>query len=253
MKFSNCKFNKEFCIARVNISKQIVFENIYFLKDVFIEWVNFNENSYLKFFKCSFENQCSFKYNVFYNEINFLDIYVKELILKQNIFNKFLYIQNSTINNVDLWKNKFENRCYFMDSVFGNKNNENIKLNFSNAHFQDNAYFNNSVFKDYADFHECEFEKIACFYGATFEKAPNFSQVIFTGNLNAVNANLNFTFDNLEEKIEQEYEELNKKEEDQKSLDKFANDFRDSFRTFKNALIKETLQIFINTSFIAKR
>ncbi|EOJ0960623.1 pentapeptide repeat-containing protein, partial [Campylobacter jejuni] len=27
LKFSNCKFNKEFCIARINISKQIVFEN----------------------------------------------------------------------------------------------------------------------------------------------------------------------------------------------------------------------------------
>ncbi|EAH6083405.1 hypothetical protein EGX02_01965, partial [Campylobacter jejuni] len=51
----------------------------------------------------------------------------------------------------------------------------------------------------------------------------------------------NFTFSNLEEKIKQEYEEFNKnkKEEDQKSLDKFANDFRDSFRTFKSALIKD--------------
>ncbi|EKF6987774.1 hypothetical protein OZ478_001150, partial [Campylobacter jejuni] len=50
-----------------------------------------------------------------------------------------------------------------------------------------------------------------------------------------------FTFDNLEEKIEQEYQEFNKnkKKEDKKSLDKFANDFRDSFRTFKNALIKD--------------
>ncbi|ECQ7587221.1 hypothetical protein F0Y32_09425, partial [Campylobacter jejuni] len=63
----------------------------------------------------------------------------------------------------------------------------------------------------------------------------------FNENLNIVNTKLNFTFSNLEEKIEQEYEEFNKnkKEEDQKSLDKFANDFRDSFRTFKSALIKD--------------
>ncbi|ECR2867216.1 pentapeptide repeat-containing protein, partial [Campylobacter jejuni] len=109
------------------------------------------------------------------------------------------------------------------------------------AHFEDNAYFNNSEFYSYADFHECEFEKIACFYGVKFYKTPNFSQAIFKGNLNVVNTNLNFTFDNLEEKIEQEYEEFNKnkKKEDQKSLDKFANDFRDSFRTFKSALIKD--------------
>lgn len=240
LKFSNCKFNKEFCIARINISKQIVFENIYFLENVFIEWVNFNENSCLRFFKCNFKKQCNFKYNIFYNEIDFLDIYAKELILEQNIFNKFLYIQNSTINNINLWKNKFKNRCYFVDSKFGYKDKDNTtKLNFSNTHFEDNTYFNNSEFYSYADFHECEFEKIACFYGVRFDKAPNFSQAIFKGNLNAVNANLNFTFDDLQERIKQEYEDFNKNIENKKSLDKFANDFRDSFRIFKNALIKD--------------
>nr|WP_228583734.1 pentapeptide repeat-containing protein [Campylobacter jejuni] len=240
LKFSNCKFNKEFCIARINISKQIVFENIYFLENVFIEWVNFNENSCLRFFKCNFKKQCNFKYNIFYNEIDFLDIYAKELILEQNIFNKFLYIQNSTINNINLWKNKFKNRCYFVDSKFGYKDKDNTtKLNFSNTHFEDNAYFNNSEFYSYADFHECEFEKIACFYGVKFDKTPNFSQAIFKGNLNAVNANLNFIFDDLQERIKQEYEDFNKNIENKKSLDKFANDFRDSFRTFKNALIKD--------------
>ncbi|ELI8791874.1 pentapeptide repeat-containing protein, partial [Campylobacter jejuni] len=111
--------------------------------------------------------------------------------------------------------------------------------NFSNTHFEDNAYFNNSEFYSYADFHECEFEKIACFYGVRFDKAPNFSQAIFKGNLNAVNANLNFIFDDLQERIKQEYEDFNKNIENKKSLDKFANDFRDSFRTFKNALIKD--------------
>ncbi|EPR4192890.1 pentapeptide repeat-containing protein [Campylobacter jejuni] len=239
LKFSNCKFNKEFCIARINISKQIVFENIYFLENVFIEWVNFNENSCLRFFKCNFKKQCNFKYNIFYNEIDFLDIYAKELILEQNIFNKFLYIQNSTIDNINLWKNKFKNRCYFVDSKFGYKDKDNTtKLNFSNTHFEDNAYFNNSEFYSYADFHECEFEKTASFYGVRFEKTPNFSQAIFKGNLNAVNTNLNFTFDNLQERIKQEYKDFNKTKEE-KPLDKIANDFRDSFRIFKNALIKD--------------
>ncbi|EJW1431555.1 pentapeptide repeat-containing protein [Campylobacter jejuni] len=239
LKFSNCKFNKEFCIARININKQIVFENIYFLDNAFIEWVNFHENSCLRFFKCNFKKQCNFKYNIFYNEIDFLDIYAKELILEQNIFNKFLYIQNSTIDNINLWKNKFKNRCYFVDSKFGYKDKDNTtKLNFSNTHFEDNAYFNNSEFYSYADFHECEFEKTASFYGVRFEKTPNFSQAIFKGNLNAVNTNLNFTFDNLQERIKQEYKDFNKTKEE-KPLDKIANDFRDSFRIFKNALIKD--------------
>ncbi|EGN5848300.1 pentapeptide repeat-containing protein [Campylobacter jejuni] len=116
--------------------------------------------------------------------------------------------------------------------------------------FNDNVYFNNSVFKDYADFHECEFEKTANFYGVRFDKTPNFSQAIFKGNLNAVNTNLNFTFDDLQERIKQEYAfyetQRTAKEAgvipnlyQEKFLDKFANDFRDSFRTFKNALIKD--------------
>ncbi|EOV6252305.1 pentapeptide repeat-containing protein [Campylobacter coli] len=104
--------------------------------------------------------------------------------------------------------------------------------------FNDNVYFNNSIFKNYADFHECEFEKTASFYGVRFEKTPNFSQAIFKGNLNAVNTNLNFTFDNLQERIKQEYKDFNKTKEE-KPLDKIANDFRDSFRIFKNALIKD--------------
>lgn len=116
--------------------------------------------------------------------------------------------------------------------------------------FNDNVYFNNSIFKNYADFHECEFEKTANFYGVRFDKTPNFFQAIFKGNLNAVNTNLNFTFDDLQERIKQEYAfyetQRTAKEAgvipnlyQEKFLDKFANDFRDSFRTFKNALIKD--------------
>ncbi|HEB7570673.1 TPA: pentapeptide repeat-containing protein, partial [Campylobacter coli] len=90
----------------------------------------------------------------------------------------------------------------------------------------------------------------ACFYGVKFDKTPNFSQAIFKGNLNVVNTNLNFTFDNLEEKIKQEYGSYKSQRiakeagvipnlYQEKSLDKFANDFRDSFRNFKSTLIKD--------------
>ncbi|HEF2681757.1 TPA: pentapeptide repeat-containing protein, partial [Campylobacter coli] len=109
------------------------------------------------------------------------------------------------------------------------------------AHFEDEVYFNNSEFYNYADFHECKFDNIACFYGVKFDKAPNFSQVVLKGNLNALNITSNFVFDDLEKQIDQEHEDFNKdkKEQDKKPLYKFSNDFRDSFRTFKNALIKD--------------
>ncbi|ECC1940576.1 hypothetical protein FOH20_01455, partial [Campylobacter jejuni] len=99
-----------------------------------------------------------------------------------------------------------------------------------------------SEFYSYADFHECEFDDIACFYGVRFDKTPNFSQVVLKGNFNALNITSNFVFDDLKKQIKQEYENFNKdikEKENKKPLDKFANDFRDSFRTFKNALIKD--------------
>ncbi|EOJ0163148.1 hypothetical protein ACMZO3_001738, partial [Campylobacter jejuni] len=201
------------------------------------------------------KKQCNFKYNIFYNEIDFLDIYTNELILEQNIFNKFLYIQNSTINNINLWKNKFKNRCYFMDSVFGNKNNENIKLNFSNAHFEDNAYFNNSKFYSYADFHECEFDDIACFYGVKFYKTPNFSACYFKEPkaVNLINVDIDkLDFKSVEKYIEDNYKDESYKNEtkgiqDEKEIFKIQNEYRlryaknlkDSFRVIKDVLITQ--------------
>ena len=84
------------------------------------------------------------------------------------------------------------------------------------------------MFKKYADFHESEFNKTACFYGATFEKAPNFSQTLFNGNLNFVNTKLDFDFDKCKKIIK-----------NKQNKQRIANDFRDSFRGFKSALIKD--------------
>ena len=169
---------------------------------------------------------------------------ITSLDLQENKFEGYLFIKNCAIEKINLWKNKFKNRCYFMDCEFGYKQDKDnqVKLNFSNTHFEDNAYFNNSEFYSYADFHECEFDDIACFYGVKFHKIPNFSQVVLKGNFNALNITSNFVFDDLKKQIKQEYENFNKdikEKENKKPLDKFANDFRDSFRIFKSALIKD--------------
>ncbi|HEF9809283.1 TPA: pentapeptide repeat-containing protein [Campylobacter coli] len=150
---------------------------------------------------------------------------------------------------------EIENPVYIYDCTFEeNVISYNIKFKSNvviaycrfnkNFYFEANTFCNSSNFErnfyNYASFKKSHFEKNVTFYNSTF-KGLDFSQAIFNENLNIVNTKLNFTFSNLEEKIEQEYEEFNKnkKEEDQKSLDKFANDFRDSFRTFKSALIKD--------------
>ncbi|ECR3050382.1 hypothetical protein F1O50_06910, partial [Campylobacter coli] len=95
--------------------------------------------------------------------------------------------------------------------------------------FNNNVYFNNSHFKNYVDFHACKFEKTASFYGVRFDKTPNFSQAVFQDSINLVNIKAKFDFQNLNTVIENR----------DKPKNETANDFRDSFRTFKNALIKD--------------
>ena len=150
----------------------------------------------------------------------------------KNTFGECIIPKELFLKNVNFKECTFLNQLVLKDYEFN-------KTTFNTCVFKDNVYFNNSTFKDSADFHECEFEKTACFYGVKFDKVPNFSQAQFKGSLNAVNANLNFDFENLENKIEQEHIKHNKKENANKPLAHFANDFRDSFRIFKSTLIKD--------------
>lgn len=75
------------------------------------------------------------------------------------------------------------------------------------------------------------FTKQASFYGSTFMQCPNFAQCNFEGNVNLVNTNLAFDFEDTEKQID-----FASKDNDKHFV---ANDFRDSFRLFKNTLSKE--------------
>ncbi|ENU5548396.1 pentapeptide repeat-containing protein [Campylobacter jejuni] len=115
------------------------------------------------------------------------------------------------------------------------------KTTFQACTFKAFCNFESSIFENFVSFDKSIFLDRVNFYNTHFHKIPNFSQVIFKENLNAINTKLNFTFNKLEDKIRQgdiDFSE-NKIKQDKKPLDKFANDFRDSFRTFKNALIKD--------------
>ncbi|EHO8491039.1 pentapeptide repeat-containing protein [Campylobacter jejuni] len=223
--------------------QDLVFDNVKKLSLIINDNVKFNK---------LFINNCNELYLQFNGRVEVIDkISINDCKFKQISINNHIdgniEFQKCEFNDFNLYgfsnatiKGTFTfDFCEIKEKVnFMNFEFEN-KVSFKMSKFKDNVYFNNSHFKDYVDFHECEFEKIACFYGVRFDKAPNFSQAIFKGNLNAVNANLNFTFDDLQERIKQEYEDFNKNIENKKSLDKFANDFRDSFRTFKSSLIKD--------------
>ncbi|MGI7552990.1 pentapeptide repeat-containing protein [Campylobacter coli] len=248
--FSECNISLS---DKQSENNRIVKTNLYFYNCTFekalIKLENIIFEKTLTFNQCKFKRKVRMYKNRFLSHLVFIncsneqnDKKIISLDLQENEFEGYLFIKNCTIEKINLWKNKFKNRCYFVDSNFGYKDKVNkAELNFSNAHFEDEVYFNNSEFYNYADFHECKFDNIACFYGVKFDKAPNFSQVVLKGNLNALNITSNFVFDDLEKQIDQEHEDFNKdkKEQDKKPLYKFSNDFRDSFRTFKNALIKD--------------
>ncbi len=157
--------------------------------------------------------------------------------------NGFLDMQNINFKNITFGKlyipkEIFEKsvnfeRCVFLQDI-NFKDHTFNEITFNTCTFKESAYFNNSNFAKGVDFHECEFEKTACFYGVKFDETPNFSQALFKSNINIINSNLNFDFTKLDKKIR-----LLSSQGEGKYNYEIANDFRDSFRNFKSALIKD--------------
>ena len=172
-----------------------------------------------------------------YQPISFRDCnieFVSATAINNTFVSQRISFERCDIKELQIHKTIFVEEIYFYRNVI-------LYVSLSNCVFQKNLYFNHSILKKKVDFHESEFEKTACFYGVSFEETPNFSQALFKGNLNLVNTNLNFNFEDLELRIQNKFQsdKENKGDSDKKSLENFTNDFRDSFRNFKSALIKE--------------
>ncbi|WP_394980755.1 pentapeptide repeat-containing protein [uncultured Helicobacter sp.] len=223
---------------------------------------------------CDFE-ELHFYNCVFKGKVDFADCHFQKLEFQNCVFESSITFDRATFENKAFFTHStFKDSTSFRHSqcTQGANFGESIfmqKADFSQTRFQDFANFTHTIFNDYADFSQCEFEKTANFYGAKFEKVPNFSQVQFKESLNAVNMDLDFGFTNLKEIISGEFKTHNnileipqsffhtirqwigakdkeniKQKNDTaptitKPLANFANDFRDSFRIFKNTLIKD--------------
>jgi len=224
---------------------------------------------------CDFE-ELHFYNCVFNGKVDFRDCHFQKLEFQNCVFESSITFDRATFENKAFFTHStFKDSTSFRHSqctqgVNFSESTFMQKTDFSQTRFQDFANFTHTIFNDYADFSQCEFEKTASFYGAIFKKAPNFSQVQFKGSLNAVNMKLDFGFENLKEIISSEFKKHNdilespkqsflhtikqwispkgrentKQKSDiaptiAKPLANFANDFRDSFRVFKNALIKD--------------
>ncbi|EDO9296806.1 hypothetical protein GS420_04655 [Campylobacter coli] len=216
------------------------FGKLEFLNNQVLGEIDFTKSSGKKALikKSSFEGNTILGISL--ENLSLVDLNFKEVSL---FINNFLYTQNIKFKDIIfeklvLQKELFEKsvnfeRCIFLQDV-NFKDYTFNEIAFNTCTFKESAYFNNSNFTKGVDFHESEFEKTACFYGVKFDETPNFSQALFKGNINIINSNLNFDFTKLDKKIR-----LLSSQGEGKYNYEIANDFRDSFRTFKSALIKD--------------
>ncbi len=186
-------------VLGIKFHEDVYFKNI-FHDDVFFEDINFNNKQILSV-------------NQFKKEVSFFEV----------SFNDGMEIEDDFLQE----KNISFKSCQFKKIIaFREKNIKNIT--FGTCTFEQGVYFVSCIFSN-ANFYNCNFNNAACFYGSTFNMAPNFSQSVFKDSPNLVNIKAKFDFQNLNTTIENIY----------KPKDEAANDFRDSFRTFKSALIKD--------------
>ncbi|MCV3398902.1 hypothetical protein L8V83_06425 [Campylobacter lari] len=256
LSFCNCNFDKNANFSYMKIHNKASFSRCNFKDKVDFADAELKNNDCDIFSKCNFEKKVNFTNFTFDEDMNGLFFrdevvfdgvkFLKKITLSEDNFTqKDIKFEKCVFEEVDIEDNFLKSKnisfksCEFNQVIaFENKTIEN--LTFGTCIFNKGVYF---VFCNFFDvkIYSCSFNQPASFYGTTFNMVPNFSQSIFKDNFNALNITLNFTFDNLKKQIKQESENFNKdtNEQYQKSLDKFANDFRDSFRVFKNALIKD--------------
>ena len=179
-------------------------------------------NHQCRFKKLVFRH-CTFKKNVIFNSCIF-----EKIVFENCVFEDFVSITNSHFKGESNIQGEFKKQATFSNCAFGEKDNH-----------QSGVFFDRSIFKQIVFFTSTRFYgECASFYKVIFEKTPNFSQAIFQTNLNLINSRLNFDYDTTYQVI---------KDEEKHTRDSFlllqttqnANDFRDSFRIFKNTLSKE--------------
>ncbi|HEB9347990.1 TPA: pentapeptide repeat-containing protein [Campylobacter coli] len=245
LSFSDCHFNNEVNFSSAKSKERTSFKDCKFKDEVDFTKAEFENNDFGNIF-CSitFEKKVDFtqfKFNQDINDLTFRDEvifdnteFLKEIILsRDNFILEDVNFEECIFDKVDIEddflqeKNISFKSCQFKKIIaFRKKNIKNIT--FGTCTFEQGVYFVSCVFSN-ANFYNCNFNNAACFYGSTFNMAPNFSQSVFKDSPNLVNIKAKFDFQNLNTTIENIY----------KPKDEAANDFRDSFRTFKNALIKD--------------
>ncbi|MCV3376641.1 hypothetical protein [Campylobacter sp. IFREMER_LSEM_CL2194] len=253
---------EEIQMEKVDFKKDILFISNEIIKSAFFKGITVEkiekDNTVEFYFRCKENSEINFTKCCFYRRINFIGKFDNTTldidngnIFYENVLFKDMKFKNKQILSVNQFKKevsffgvKFDDGIEIKDDFLKTKNisfkscefnqviafeNKTIKnLTFGTCIFNKGVYF---VFCNFFDvkIYSCSFNHPASFYGSTFNMVPNFSQSTFKDSINLVNIKTNFNFKNLNTTID--------------NIDKpkyeAANDFRDSFRNFKSALIKD--------------
>lgn len=203
----------------------------------FKKWVDFSHATFEKkvdFSGAEFEEEAKQSGMILEKiEANFSNATFKEEVNFSNVnFKVDIYFNDAKFQKVD-----------FSDATFLQN------ADFQNSHFNEQAFFSHATFQQ-VSFRGSIFDSNAYFFEAKFGTIPDFLQVNFNKNINFTNTELDFGFDEAKEKIEEIYKnredeckaEQNKKDKKYKEVPKrhkISNEFRDSFRNIKSALIKD--------------
>ncbi|EGK8048685.1 pentapeptide repeat-containing protein [Campylobacter lari] len=244
LSFCDCHFDKNTNFSYMKIHNKASFSRCNFKDKVDFADAELKNNGYGVFSECNFEKKVNFTNFTFDEDMNGLFFrdevvfngakFLKKITLSEDNFTqKDIKFEKCIFEEVDIEgdflksKNTSFEICEFNQAiVFNNKTIEN--LTFEMCIFNKGVYF---VFCNFFDvkIYSCSFNQPASFYGSTFNMIPNFSQAIFKDSVNVANTKTNFGFEILNTTIHNI----------DKPKDEAVNDFRDSFRNFKSALIKD--------------
>ncbi len=171
---------------------------------------------------CNFQKQVIFDDAHFQQNIGFTD----------TIFEAGVdFLQTSFGKEVSFRESEFKDNVFFIGNTFGDT------TNFISAHFFKKISFEGSAFKQESLFLKCVTNDFLSLFQCKFNILPNFSGAMID-KINLVNTDFNLqkiTYFNTIKNIQRYYILTNKEQ----TFTENTIIFRDSFRLFKNALIKE--------------